>query len=279
VANRVAQRDQTEVRPAPLSDGTESAISFREVRKAFRLGRGRRGAEVEAVRDLSFSVRRGGFVALLGPSGCGKSTALRLTADLEVPDRGAIEVFGGSPAAMVERQGLGVAFQDHALLPWLSARHNVGLPFKIAGKRVDEDRVEELLSLVGLTNFADARPRQLSGGMKQRVAIARALALRPSVLLLDEPFGALDAVTRRHLNVELGRIWSEASLSTLLVTHSVEEAVFLADRVLVMTGRPGRIGFEREVPFERPRTAPLSATPEFHAIVDEITAALDQVTG
>ncbi|MGH9211697.1 MAG: ABC transporter ATP-binding protein [Acidimicrobiales bacterium] len=250
------------------------ALRMQSVRKAFTLGRGR--TEVLAVDDLSFTVAPGEFVALLGPSGCGKSTALRMAANLEGADEGSIDLFGRAPREMVEHQRLGVAFQEDALLPWLSARQNVALPFRIARRAVDRPRVDELLRLVGLDQFADARPRQLSGGMKQRVAIARALVLRPDVLLLDEPFGALDAVTRRRLNLELQRIWAEGLLSTLLVTHSVEEAVFLADRVLVMTSRPGRIGFECEVPFERPRDATLTASSQFHGIVDKITTALDE---
>ena len=170
---------------------------------------------------------------------------------------------------------LGVAFQDHALLPWLSIHDNIALPYRIAGKPVDEAAITRLIDLVGLGNFATARPKQLSGGMRQRASIARALILEPQVLLLDEPFGALDAVTRRQMNVELQRIWSARQITTLLITHSVDEALFLANRVVVMSGRPGRILREVEVPFARPRDPSVMRSEEFHRLVDDLTEALE----
>jgi NitT/TauT family transport system ATP-binding protein len=194
------------------------AISLHGVVKDFPL---RRGQTVRALERLDLSVRHGEFVAILGPSGCGKSTVLRLVAGLEEPTGGTVDVEDRSPLDLVKEHRLGVAFQEHALLPWSSARNNVALPFRVAGRAVDWGRVDDLLRLVGLDGFEDARPGQLSGGMRQRVAIARALALRPDVMLLDEPFGALDAVTRRRLNLELARIWLESRIRTLLVTHDV----------------------------------------------------------
>ncbi len=152
---------------------------------------------------------------------------------------------------------------------------NIALPFKIAGRRVDEPAISRLIELVGLASFGGARPRQLSGGMRQRVSIARALVLEPQVLLLDEPFGALDAVTRRQMNVELQRIWSARQITTMLITHSVDEALFLADRVVVMSGRPGRILREVTVPFTRPRDPSVMRSEEFHHLVDDLTAALE----
>ncbi|ROP49088.1 MULTISPECIES: ABC transporter ATP-binding protein [unclassified Rathayibacter] len=230
---------------------------------------------VRALDGFDFSAAAGEFVAILGPSGCGKSTFLRALAGLETIGSGSVRIEGAAPAAMVKDHRVGVAFQDHALLPWASVRENLRLPFKVARRPVDEKRIDELLALVGLSRFADARPSQLSGGMRQRVSIARALMLHPELLLLDEPFGALDAVTRRHLNGELQRIWMAEAVTTVLVTHSVEEAVSLADRIVVMTGRPGRVLFERVVDFPRPRGEEIARSPEFHELVDSLTAALD----
>jgi NitT/TauT family transport system ATP-binding protein len=256
----------------PSTAPAATAITLTGVVKDFPL---RRGETVRALDRLDLEIGHGEFVALLGPSGCGKSTVLRLAAGLEQPTEGGVAVEGRSPAELIRSHRLGVAFQEHALLPWATARDNVALPFRVAGRPVDRERVASLLDLVGLSGFEDARPRQLSGGMRQRVAIARALALEPDVLLLDEPFGALDAVTRRRMNLELARIWAEQRITTLLVTHDVDEAVLLADRVVVMTGRPGRVRHVQEIAIPRPRGTDVTREPGFHAIVDELTALLD----
>ena len=250
----------------------QASISIDAVTKRFPL----KGSEdgILALDKVSLEVRQSEFVALLGPSGCGKSTLLRLIASLEDPSEGSVVVNGNAPRAMAMRHQLGVAFQDHALLPWLSVQDNIALPLRLANQRENGDPIARLIELVGLEGFEKARPGQLAGGMRQRVSIARALVLSPEVLLLDEPFGALDAVTRRQMNIELQRIWSQEKITTVLVTHSVDEALFLADRVLVLSARPGRIIREVIVPFDRPRDPSVMRSEEFHTLVDDLTEAL-----
>ncbi|MDE0057252.1 MAG: ABC transporter ATP-binding protein [Defluviicoccus sp.] len=251
---------------------TGTAIAIEHVTKRFPLKGQSEG--VLALEDITVSVAPSEFVALLGPSGCGKSTLLRLVAALEHPTEGTVSIGGEAPGSLVARHALGVAFQDHALLPWLNVRDNIALPFSLASKPVDREAVRGLIDLVGLGGFETARPRQLSGGMRQRVSIARSLVLSPEVLLLDEPFGALDAVTRRQMNIELQRIWSRQRITTVLVTHSVDEALFLADRVLVLSARPGRIIREVATPFDRPRDPAVMRSAAFHDLVDDLTDAL-----
>jgi NitT/TauT family transport system ATP-binding protein len=249
-----------------------AGIEIKDVCKSYVLNR---NDGVVALKGISLTVADGEFVALLGPSGCGKSTLLHLAAGLDEVSSGSILMDGKPPAFLRDRHRLGIAFQDHALLPWLSVTGNLALPFKIAGRPVDSERVRHLIELAGLQGFETARPSQLSGGMRQRVAIARSLCLNPALLLLDEPFGALDAVTRRRMNIELQRIWQERKLTTLMVTHSVEEAIFLADRVAVMSGRPGCIRQVVTVPFQRPRLNEGMRSEEFHQLADHLTALLE----
>ncbi|KRE23170.1 ABC transporter ATP-binding protein [Agromyces sp. Soil535] len=231
--------------PTPAADATEAVV----VRGVERIFPGAKGATVAALTGIDLTVHDGEFVSLIGPSGCGKSTLLRLIADLDEPTAGDIRVFGKTARRARIDQAYGIAFQQAGLLPWRSVAANIELPLQLHGVGTTERRarVAELVDLVGLTDFARHYPDQLSGGMQQRVAIARSLAERPSLLLMDEPFGALDEMTRERMQTELLRIRAETGAAVVFVTHSIPEAVYLSDRVVVMSPRPGRITDEIDV--------------------------------
>ena len=227
------------------------------------------------VQQMDLRLQAGSVTALVGPSGCGKSTLLRIIAGLEQPDPGgSVSIGGDEPLVMRERGELAIAFQDASLLPWRTTASNVALAQKLAHQSVDVNRVAELLSLVGLGGFENVRPAQLSGGMRQRAAIARCLITQPRLLLLDEPFAAVDELTRRRLNLELPPLWSSATTTTLLVTHSIQEAVLLSDRVLVMSPRPGGIVADLPVGLERPRRVEQLHSRDYNELVGRIGTLL-----
>lgn len=234
---------------------------------------------VTALAGLDLELASGQTTALIGPSGCGKSTLLRLIAGLETPDAGQV-LIGGQPPAALRRQGaISLAFQDPSLLPWLGTAANVALARKLARQPADPQQVARLLRLVGLEGFAQTRPAALSGGMRQRAAIARALVTSPRLLLLDEPFGAVDELTRRQLAQDLPPLWQAQGTTTVLVTHSVAEAVLLADRILVMSPRPARILADIAVPLPHPRGPDMAEQPQFRSLMAAARQALARTAG
>ena len=249
---------------------SEPRLKIADLRKEFKTGR----QPVTALDGASLSLGDNEFVSLVGTSGCGKSTLLSIVAGLQEPTSGEVLV-DGRPVYGPGRDR-GVVFQTYTLFPWLSAQGNV--EFALRGQKLSaRERREtalEHLKLVGLEGFEDARPNQLSGGMKQRVAIARALSYRPEILLMDEPFGALDALTRQLMQELLTRVWEQHRLTVLFVTHDVEEAVYISDRVVVMTNRPGRVKKEVVVDLPRPRTYDMLASPEFGELYGEVLESI-----
>jgi len=247
-------------------NATTPAIEVAGVSKTYKA----RGGTTTALNDLSFAVRPQEFVSVLGPSGCGKTTVLKIIAGLVAPTTGTVRIDGKPVAGPLNE--IGIVFQTPALMRWRTALENVMLPIEILrlDKSTYEPQAISLLKLVGLSGFEGKYPNELSGGMQQRVSIARALVHDPSILLLDEPFSALDAMTRNQLNVELLRIWSERKKSSLLITHSIPESVFLSDRVVVLSGRPARVLEIVEINLPRPRLPEMRISPAFIDLVDRL---------
>jgi NitT/TauT family transport system ATP-binding protein len=249
-----------------MAGSAGEVIAIRNLTKEYRTSRG----AITALEDIAFGVGEGEFVAIVGPSGCGKTTLLKILAGL-VPTSGGEVSLRGVPITG-PRRDIGVVFQSPVLFPWRTVLENVLLPADVLrlGREKTRARALELLALVGLQGFEHRYPWELSGGMQQRVAITRSLVHDPAMLLMDEPFGALDAMTRETMNLELQRIWLHRRATVVFVTHSIPEAVFLADRVVVMTARPGRVRDRVSVPLPRPRALDVMAAPEFGAIVRRI---------
>ena len=253
------------------------ALELRGVTKSFGKGE----ARTVALAGIDLQMRKGEFLSIVGPSGCGKSTLLRIVADLVDPTEGSVEVNGRTARQARENRDFGVVFQTPVLYEWRSVARNVQLPLEVMGFDAEERRrrVRQMLDLVGLEGFEKHAVWQLSGGMQQRVSIARALSFNPSLLLMDEPFGALDEITRDRMNMELQRIWMETETSVLFITHSIAEAVFLSDRVVVMSSRPGSIDFQHEIPLPRPRTEAIREQDDFFHLIGEIRSHLRSPDG
>ena len=233
-------------------------------------------APVHALSGIELTIKAGDFISLIGPSGCGKTTLMRVIADLETPTSGAITVTGVSPEEARRRRAYGYVFQAPALYPWRNVLRNVTLPLEIIGMAADErrDRALKHLELVDLAGFEKKYPWQLSGGMQQRVSIARALSFEPELLLMDEPFGALDEITRDHLNEQLLRLWEKTGKTVVFVTHSIPEAAYLSSRIVVMSPRPGRIIDIIDCDLPADRTLDIRETPEFLAIAHRVREGL-----
>jgi NitT/TauT family transport system ATP-binding protein len=255
-----------------MNGGVTSIVDVRQLEKRFDVA----GATTVALRDIDLHIDNREFVSLIGPSGCGKSTLLRLIADLTAPSAGEVTV-NGKPArrARLDRD-YGMVFQAPVLFDWRTIDENVQLPLEVMGmpRRERRERSAEMLSLVELSDFDRHHPWQLSGGMQQRAAIARALAFEPRLLLMDEPFGALDEMTRERMNDELLRIWERTGTTVVFVTHSIPEAVFLSSRVIVMSARPGRITHTIEIDLPRPRNDATRETERYFALITQVREAL-----
>ena len=264
----MAQTETPVSRAATPSHDARGHVVAERVAKTFETA----DASVEALREVSLDIRDREFVTLIGPSGCGKSTLLRIFGGLIEPSSGRIEIRGRSPQEAQRTKDIGFVFQQPALLPWRTVAANVELPMEL-NRGAGDDRLcstDEILALVGLGAFAKAHPYQLSGGMQQRVAIARALIFDPALLLMDEPFGALDEITRAGMRYELLRIWGDTRKTVLFVTHSIPEAIVLSDRVVVISPRPGEVREIIDIALPRPRNEDMESAAEFVRIADHL---------
>jgi NitT/TauT family transport system ATP-binding protein len=256
---------------------SQDQITVQNLDMVFTTSKG--AGRVRALEGLNLNIPSGQFYSVLGPSGCGKSTLLRIVGGLLEPTSGSVKIGNDTgPQAAQHAKEIGFVFQSPGLLPWKTVKGNVELPFQLNRKvnRTPQHTSDELIELVGLQRFADAYPHQLSGGMQQRVAIARALASDPKLLLMDEPFGALDAITRRAMRYELLRIWEGEQKTVIFVTHSIPEAIVLSDAVAVLSARPGRLAGMIKIDLSRPRTEAMEQTPEFLDYVNELTGLLKE---
>ena len=231
-----------------------------------------KGEPTEALKNVSFNIDKGDFISLVGPSGCGKSTMLRIICDLLQPTKGEVIISGYTPREERLSHSFGMVFQSAVLFDWRTVRKNICLPLELQkmSKKEQKKRSDEVLELVGLTDYADHYPYQLSGGMQQRVGIARALAIQPEILLMDEPFSALDEFTREKLNDDILKIWRQTHKTVIFITHNIQEAVFLSDRVCVLSPHPGRLSAVVDINLPRPRNLDMKESPEFNELVKKV---------
>lgn len=249
-------------------------IMLKDIGMVYRTNDGR---DVTALTGVTLDIEKGEFVSLVGPSGCGKTTLLRIIADLLTPSSGDIKISGESPHDARLKRRYGIVFQSAVLYEWRTVKKNIMLPLEIMHVPLKEqsERAEKMLELVGLTEFANHYPHQLSGGMQQRVGIARALAIQPEILLMDEPFSALDEFTREKLHIDLLKIWRKTNKTIVFVTHNIQESVFLSDKVCVLSPHPGRLSAVVDINLPRPRTMEMKSTPELTELVAKVRNSID----
>lgn len=262
--------------PYMAAVGTDVEIMLKDIGMIYKSNT---NTDLVALTNVTMNIYKGEFISLLGPSGCGKTTLLRIIADLLTPSVGEITVGGETPREARLKRKYGIVFQGAVLYEWRTVKKNVMLPLEIMHlpKKDCEERAEKMLELVGLKDFAKHYPRQLSGGMQQRVGIARALAIQPEILLMDEPFSALDEFTRERLHEDLLRIWRKTNKTIVFVTHNIQESVFLSDRVCVLSPHPGRLSALIDIDLPRPRTVQVKNTPEFTEYVAKIRSSFEGI--